>query len=187
MVYLKEKVVLKDVEQEIKNSPVEIGEINGKKVVFDSNVSCQKMLSFCQQMSNVIFNPNGMYLPKLKDVMVFAFLVENMTNIPIKKDKDSNYNIDYIYNLMNSEIGKKLMQKFKANANYYFITQELKTVVSYKKDAHLREISPANRLIENIDELISRAKNAMKEVSNFYSEVKSLDKNPKLIGEIKNG
>lgn len=172
---MKEKLILKEVEQIIKKEPIEVGEVNGKKVIFNPNVSYQKVITFCQQMSDIVLSANGMYLPKLKDILVFAFMVENMTNIPVKKDKEGNYNIDFLYNLLSSDIGKKLLQKFKSDTTYYFLIQELKTVVSFKKDVYLKSISPYNKIFEKIEGLIMDAKNAMYDISSFYKEIKNVE------------
>ena len=174
------KIEIKEIEEMIKKAEIEIGQIKGKKIIFNPNISCEKIFAFCEQTSNAIFNPEGLYIPKLKDILIFAFMLENMTNIKIKKDENGNIDIDFIYSLMRSEIGKKISQKFKTDITYYFLVQEIKGIVSYKKDLYLKKVSPQNKTLENIDNLIEELSETAGKISNFAEEQNKVVTNEKL-------
>lgn len=167
----------KDLEKEILRETVEIGEINGKKIIFNPNISCKKAFSFCEQASNDILNPDGMYLPGLKNILIFCFIVQNMTNLPVKRDKDGNLDIDFIYSLMCSKIGENLINKIIEHPVYNLLNDEIEEILNFKKEVYLRKLTPQNKIFENIDNLISEMRNAVQKISLFADEHKNLIEN----------
>lgn len=180
MIFLSAKLSLKEIEKIIDKKSVEICELNGETIVFNKNVSCEKIFAFCEQSSNLIFDPDGLYMPKLKDILIFEFMLENMTNVPVKKSSDNNIDIDFIYNFMRSNIGKKINQTFKTDPTYYFLSQELKGIVSYKKEVYLKTIESKSKVMENIDSLINDIKTTSQKISRFIDEHKDITSSEKL-------
>ena len=174
---MNEKIKLKDLEKKILRETVEIGEINGKKIIFNPNISCTKAFSFCEQTSSDILNLDGMYLPGLKNILIFYFIAQNMTNLTIKKDKNGSLNIDFIYSLMCSEIGEKLILKFAAHPIYNFLNDEIEEILNFKREVYLRKLPPQNKTFENIDNLISEIRNAVQKISLFADEHKNFIEN----------
>lgn len=171
---MKEKLNLKDLENEIIKEPIQLGELNGKKVIFDSNISCDKALIACENIVNIILRPDGTYFPELKNILVFCFIIQNMTNLPIKKDREGNLDTDFIYKLMESEIGQNLRNQLKSDANYSFLTREIEEVLSYKKEIYLRKIANQNETLQNLDMLIFQIQNAVQKIISLIDESKHL-------------
>lgn len=174
MICLNEKISLKDLEKEITEESTQIGEINGKKIIFNSGISYEKALYFCEKAVRNILNSDGIYLPGLKNILIFYFMVKNMTNLPIKKDKDGNLDIDYIYNLMYSKVGEKFINKFIARPIYSFLDDEIDQVLKFKKEIYLKTLNSKNKTLENIDNLIFDLQNMIQKISSFTDEHKTL-------------
>ena len=173
MIYLSEKISLKDLEKEIVRKTIEIGEVNGKKIILNQNISCKKIFSACEQISNDILNQEGIYIPELKNILVFCFMIKNMTNITIKKDKDGNIDIDFIYNLMCSDIGKNINTEFIKLPIYSFLNEEIQKILDFKKEVYIRKISCQNKTFQNIDSLILEFRSVIQKISVFTDEHKN--------------
>ncbi len=171
---MKEKLNLKDLEKEIIKESIQIGELNGKKVIFDPNISCDKVFMACKNIVNTILKPDGTYFPELKNILIFCFIIQNMTNIPIKKDKEGNLDTDFIYKLMESEIGKNLRKQLESDSNYNFLSNEIQEVLNYKKEIYLRKIASQNETLQNLDILIFQMQNAVQKIISLIDESKHL-------------
>lgn len=171
---LQEKINLKDLEKAISKNPITIGEINGQKVIFNPNIPYEKIISICKNIANNILEQDGTYFPELKDILIFCFVVKNMTNLPIKEDKDQNLDMDFIYKLMVSDIGIKLKNHLKTDMTYQFLNRETKELLNYKKEIYFRSIK--NKTFENLDNLILELQSMAKKISSFADEHKNLVK-----------
>ena len=170
---MKEKMSLKDLEKVISKSPVQIGEINGQKVIFNPNISYEKAIYICKKVADIVLKQNGTYFPELRDVLIFCFIAKNMTNLPIKQDKDGNLDIEFFYKLMTSEVGKKFRNYFKSDPICNFIVRETRELLNYRKEIYLRTLNSQNKTLENLDSLITEAQSMIKKLSSFADEHKS--------------
>lgn len=167
---MKDKINLKDVEKMIledSNKPIEIGEINGKKIIFNPHISCLKMFNMCKQITKDVLDSDGTYLPQLKDILIFYFMVESMTNIPIRYINNESLDIDFIYQLMNSKPGETLQSKFLESSAYDFLSRGIEEQINFKK-------SNINSKFENIDKLINEFYRVLKTISSLADEHKNL-------------
>ncbi len=172
---LQEKINLKDLEKAISKNPITIGEINGQKVIFNPNISYEKVISICKNIANHSLEQDGTYFPELKDILIFCFVVKNMTNLPIKEDKEQNLDMDFVYKLMASDIGRKLKNYLKTDMTYQFLNRQTKELLNYKKEIYFRTIR--NRTLENLDNLILELQSMAKKFSSFADEHKNLVEN----------
>lgn len=171
------KLKLKDLEKEISQKSSEIGKLDDKNIIFNPNISCERAFIACERIANNVLKSDGTYLPELKNLLIFCFMVENTTNLPIKKDEDGNFDIDFIYSLMCSEIGQMLNNKFESDFIYKFLVNEVEQVLNYKKEVYFRKISLQNKTLKSLDNLIEEIKNAVQKVSSFADEHKNLISN----------
>lgn len=169
---MQEKISLKDFEKAISKNPITIGEINGQKVIFNPNISYEKVVSICKNIATHSLEQDGTYFPELKDILIFCFVVKNMTNLPIKEDKEQNLDMDFVYKLMASDIGRKLKNYLKTDMTYQFLNRQTKELLNYKKEIYFRNIK--NKTLENLDNLILELQNIAKKFSSFTDKHKNL-------------
>lgn len=174
VVCLSGKISVKDVEKAISRQPIEIDEINGKKIIFNPNVSLEDILITVRKISNALLDEDGNFFPEIKQLLIFGFMVKNATNIPVKTNKDGNPNSDFIYNLMSGQIGEKLMSEFIVHPIYSFLCDGIEEILEFKKEVYFRRISHHNKTFEGIDTLILDIKNAVQKISSFADEHKNL-------------
>jgi hypothetical protein len=171
---LKEKLNLKALEKAISKEPIQLGEIDGKKIIFNPNISFEKIFIAGEKISDSILKADGSYRPELKGILIFCFIIQNMTNIPIKRDKDGTLDMDFIYTLMCSEIGENITNQIVTYPVYNFLYDKVEQTLDFKKEVYFRKISSQDKVLENLDGIISEVKNAVQKILSFTDEHKNL-------------
>lgn len=171
---MNEKINLKDLEKVISKEPIQLGEIDGKKIIFNPNISFEKIFIAGEKISDSILKSDGTYHPELERILIFCFIIQNMTNIPVKRDKDGSLNMDFIYSLMHSEIGETIIDKIGVSPVYNFLYDKVEQTLDFKKEVYFRKISSQDKVLENLDGVISEIKNVVQKISSFTDEHKNL-------------
>lgn len=174
MIFLKEKLNLKDLEKSISKELLQLGEIDGKKIIFNPNISFEKIFIAGEKISDSILKADGSYRPELERILIFCFIIQNMTNIPIKRDKDGTLDMDFIYTLMCSEIGENITNQIVTYPVYNFLYDKVEQTLDFKKEVYFRKISSQDKILENLDGVISEVKNAVQKILSFTEEHKNL-------------
>jgi len=168
---LKQKIDLKSTQAITFKSSINIGKIEGKDVIFDPNISCEKIFLISEKIANYVINPDGTYMPELSKILIFYFAVQNMTNIKIDKDEEENIDIDFVYRFMTSKIGKKLQKVFNSSSEFKILKSQVQKQIAFKKEVYLKKIS-SNQTLKNIDKLVNLAYRTINKFSNFIDNQK---------------
>jgi len=168
---LNKKIDLKNTNAITCKNPINIGKIGENDVIFDPNISCEKIFLMSEKIANYVINPDGTYMPELSKILIFYFAVQNMTNIKIDKDEEENIDIDFVYRFMTSKIGKKLQKVFNSSSEFKILKSQVQKQIAFKKEVYLKKIS-SNQTLKNIDKLVNLAYRTINKFSNFIDNQK---------------
>ena len=153
----------------------EIIEFEKHKIKFNSNISFEKLSLVSDKISDEVINSGGIYFPSLANVLIFYFLVLNMTDLPLKQGE--TIDIDFTYNLMISKLGKVLFDKFTGTTAYKTLKRQIDKQIQFKKECYIRKISK-DKTLENLDKLVQRVTEIIEKQNQLMSSetVEKLEK-----------
>lgn len=166
---------IKDLKNLVLENNEEIIEFEKHKIKFNSNISFEKLSLVSDKISDEVINSGGIYFPSLANVLIFYFLVLNMTDLPLKHGE--TIDIDFTYNLMISKLGKVLFDKFTGTTAYKTLKRQIDKQIQFKKECYIRKISK-DKTLENLDKLIKKITEVIENQKHLMSSetIKKLEK-----------
>ena len=166
---------IKDLKNLVLENNEEIIEFEKHKIKFNSNISFEKLSLVSDKISDEVINSGGIYFPSLANVLIFYFLVLNMTDLPLKQG--DTIDLDFTYSLMISKLGKVLFDKFTGTTAYKTLKRQIDKQIQFKKECYIRKISK-DKTLENLDKLVQRVTEIIEKQNQLMSSetVEKLEK-----------
>ena len=166
---------IKDLKNLVLENNEEIIEFEKHKIKFNSNISFEKLSLVSDKISDEVINSGGIYFPYLANVLIFYFLVLNMTDLPLKQG--DTIDLDFTYSLMISKLGEVIFDKFTGTTAYKTLKRQIDKQIQFKKDCYLRKISK-DKTLENLDKLIKKITEVIENQKHLMSSetIKKLEK-----------
>ena len=166
---------IKDLKNLVLENNEEIIEFEKHKIKFNSNISFEKLSLVSDKISDEVINSGGIYFPSLANVLIFYFLVLNMTDLPLKHG--DTIDLDFTYSLMISKLGEVIFDKFTATKAYKTLKKQIDKQIQFKKECYIRKISK-DKTLENLDKLVQRVTEIIEKQNQLMSSetIKKLEK-----------
>ena len=166
---------IKDLKNLVLENNEEIIEFEKHKIKFNSNISFEKLSLVSDKISDEAINSGGIYFPSLANVLIFYFLVLNMTDLPLKQG--DTIDLDFTYSLLISKLGKVLFDKFTGTTAYKTLKRQIDKQIQFKKECYIRKISK-DKTLENLDKLVQRVTEIIEKQNQLMSSetVEKLEK-----------
>ena len=166
---------IKDLKNLVLENNEEIIEFEKHKIKFNSNISFEKLSLVSDKISDEVINSGGIYFPSLANVLIFYFLVLNMTDLPLKQG--DAIDLDFTYSLMISKLGEVIFDKFTGTTAYKTLKRQIDKQIQFKKECYIRKISK-DKTLENLDKLVQRVTEIIEKQNQLMSSetVEKLEK-----------
>lgn len=166
---------IKDLENLVLENSEEIIEFEKHKIKFNPTMSFEKLSLVSDKVSDEVISNKGVYFPSLANVLIFYFLILNMTDLPLQPGE--TIDLDFTYSLMISKLGEMLFDKFTATKVYKTLKKQIDKQIQFKKDCYLRKISK-DKTLENLDKLVKKITEVLENQKHLMSSetVKKLER-----------